>query len=121
MTDEQRKITDEQVIKALECCDGKMSCTNCPASHDRNDCAKLEGLALDLIKRQQARIEQEVDLNREMFEKMAKDEAEIERLEADREALINGQITLQKMYAEAIKKFAEEIINDVLPKCTYGH
>lgn len=113
MTDEQRKITDEQVIKALECCTKKYGCCDCPLENDELCMITINKEALSLIKRQQSRIEQEVDLNREMFEKMARDEAEIETLEADREALINGQITLQKMYAEAIKKFAERLKNDV--------
>lgn len=117
-------MTDEQIIQAVDlCANAQEDCRKCPlhSVYSANCIKRLMNITLDLIKRQQARIEQEVDLNREMFEKMARDEAEIKRLEADREALINGQITLQKMYAEAIKKFAEEIINDVLPKCTYGH
>lgn len=141
-------MTDEQIIKALECCassyDGD-ACNGCPFNDNTcdEDSNALSKYALELIKQQKAdikdlikqrdeqlrinrqvvrrngkhvdernrlksKLEKEVDLNRELFEKMAKDEAEIERLEADREALINGQITLQKMYAEAIKEFAEE-------------
>lgn len=95
----ERVMTDEQVIKALsELTYGGHSCIGCTYKVDKGEerCGvkgcNIARCAIDLIKRQQA---------------------EIERLEADREALINGQITLQKMYAEAIKKFAERLKDDV--------
>lgn len=82
-------MTDEQIIQAVDlCANAQEDCRKCPlhSVYSANCIKKLMNNTLDLIKRQKA---------------------EIERLEADREALINGQITLQKMYAEAIKKFAD--------------
>lgn len=71
----------EKVIKALVCCGDKI-CKHCPNYSEDIECSeKLIKEALDLIKRQQAEIE----------------------------ALINGQETLQKMYAEAYKYFAERL------------
>ena len=76
MTDE--KLTDSEIVKALECCtqgrDIKV-CWNCPLYVDlqtaRECCEKLNTNALDLIN----------------------------RLQAENEALINGQETLQEYIA----------------------
>lgn len=95
-------MTDEQIVKALECCIksdhfGECFANKCPMISEEgckvwNDDHKLLNMLYDLIKRQQA---------------------EIESLEADKEAIINGQLTLQKMYlesrAEAIQEFAERL------------
>lgn len=113
-------MTDEQIVKALECCassyDGD-ACDGCPFNDNTcdEDSNALSKYALELIKQQKAdikdlikqrdeqlrinrqvvrrngkhvdernrlksKLEKEVDLNRELFEKMARDEAEIERL-----------------------------------------
>ena len=81
-------MKDEQTIKALsELTYGGHSCIGCTYKVDKGEerCGvkgcNIARCAIDLVERQ-----------REMIE-----------------ALINGQITLQKMYAEAIKKFAEKI------------
>ncbi len=48
-------MTDNEIIKALECCK-KDDCDNCP--NDFGNCyANLSGYSLDLINRQQAEIE----------------------------------------------------------------
>lgn len=48
-------MTDEQIIKALECC-SILDCENCP---NEKTCGEVDGTlkALDLIKRQKAEIE----------------------------------------------------------------
>ena len=95
-------MTDEQIVKAWgKCIDVTSGCcgddTTCPYCTDEEEgCAKcFEKLRIDvlaLIKRQQA---------------------EIEDLKADKEALINGQLTIQKMYIEArdkaVREFAEKL------------
>lgn len=110
-------MTDEQAIKAIECCCENESCRECPLAemHGAICIKKLMNTTLDLIKRQQVRIEQEVDLNREMFEKMARDEAEIERKKKilDSYALQYGTVTdqskkIKEIKDEAYKEFAEE-------------
>ena len=53
-------MTDNEIIKALECCTTKgAKCSDCPAFKkvDRSDCKKYFRGALDLINRQQAEIE----------------------------------------------------------------
>ena len=53
-------MTDEQIIKALECCTGKgKSCKECPAfvKVDRSKCRQYFIAALELIRRQQKQID----------------------------------------------------------------
>ena len=54
---EQRVMTDEQVIKALECCTKKYGCCDCPLENDELCMITINKEALSLIKRQQAVIE----------------------------------------------------------------
>ena len=53
-------MTDNEIIKALECCTTKgAKCSDCPAFKkvDRSDCKKYFRGAIDIINRQQAEIE----------------------------------------------------------------
>lgn len=129
------KMTDEQIIKALECCIKPTSdCDNCPLYiRGDGDCIdKAKQGALDIINRQQAKNEK---LNVELVGmrgacnsyKMHYDnaKAEIERLRI-RLRKVRSQFTaLSKMHseirAEAIKEFAGEIISDLLPKILVGY
>lgn len=80
-------MTDNEIIKALECCsndDDDSGCRNCPLGDKYPYCDDvLDGRTIDLINRQKAEIE----------------------------ALIAGQETLQKYIvtakADAIKEFAD--------------
>ena len=68
-------MTDAEIIKALECCQQNTVCVECPMWKKGQNCIeKMCGYALDLIN----------------------------RLQADKEALIAGQETLQKALAEKI-------------------
>ena len=51
-------MTDNEIIKALECCTRLKYCDTCPFNH--HNCKKMLDYTLDLIKRQQAEI---ADLN----------------------------------------------------------
>lgn len=107
----ERKITDEDIIKALERC-GEIDyapCDRCIFYKKRDCIVELSENALDLIKRQRAEIErlQEYykryyDLTRETKE--LQDEVEHAR---DRLLLFDDAITNAK--AEAIKEFAERL------------
>ena len=55
MTD--HKFTDDDVIKALECCAYKSTCEECPYYQQGASCLDVEVDALDLINRQKAEIE----------------------------------------------------------------
>ena len=63
-------MTDEEIIKALECCTTKgAKCSDCPAYKkvDRSDCKKYFRGAIDLINSQKAEIER---LNNELKERV---------------------------------------------------
>lgn len=51
-------MTDNEIIKVLEICTGDTTgCGGCPLNDLPSDCTILDRAALDLIKRQQAKIE----------------------------------------------------------------
>ncbi len=87
------KITDNEIIKALECCtQTKMGCEGCPFENDYSNCRKSNIYVIDLIKRQKA---------------------EIERLNGDyipeRTRRNNAVNAYHDAKAEAIKEFAEKV------------
>ena len=60
------KLTDEQIINALECCkyNDNKTCRYCCFRHDRYCREIMAGNALDLINRQKAEIERLVETNK---------------------------------------------------------
>ena len=97
----------EFLCKTFRCCIDE-DCDSCPLyDFEIEHCEKQIKLqALAFIIRQQADKERlEIELQ--------KAKAEIEDLKADKEAIINGQLTLQKMYlesrAKAVREFAERL------------
>ena len=90
-----RDMTDNDIIKALECCTQQAGCSGCPfvisdeiKYRGGYSCSEaLRKNALDLINRQQA---------------------EIERLEAQHREMSIGMKVLKK---KAIEKFAEKLKN----------
>ena len=108
----ERKITDEEVIKALECC-ASAECGKCKWE-PRGDCYRgsmecnddLMREALDLIKRQRAEIER---LHSEVKEKtetivFLKDQATGWSID-----FCNLKAKLNTAKAEAIKEFADKL------------
>ena len=94
-------MTDNDIIKALECCNYPMQvCNECPIPNDiRDNCKCMETLcetALNLIKRQQAEIE-----------RLAKGCGII--TEEDENWYPPPLKTLEEIKAEAIKEFAERL------------
>ena len=93
----ERKFTDEEVIKALECCytNDSNDCYHCPyvaESTSEMFCdKKLEKNALDLINRQKAEIDILVRKHDTLLDEIAGYQAEIESLKT----------LLKKKYAEA--------------------
>ena len=82
------KLTDEQIIKALECCASNKDCVSCPY-YEKTYCVDAD--ALDLIKRQKA----EIETLREKYDR----------------ARYNLQAVLDERadHSEAIKEFAERL------------
>jgi hypothetical protein len=97
-------------MKALENCAtlDSSNCKNCPCFDTCNECdGTMTKAVLDLIKRQQAEIEQ----LRQLFVESGKEQdrlmAEIERLEEDKERLYVIGYNLAEN--EAIKEFADRL------------
>ena len=85
-------MTDEQIIKALECCsdDSVIRCEECPYCETEFICRKKDMLcdSFDLIKRQKA---------------------EIERLKINLKAVLDERAD----HSEAIKEFARRVEMDI--------
>ena len=114
-------MTDNEIIKALECCTTKgTKCSDCPAFKkvDRSDCKKYFRGALDLINRQKAEynnlLEQFCILDCESgrLEKVDENQkAEIERLTKE---TMNMAATIETCQGEAIKEFAEKWKDEII-------
>lgn len=125
-------MTDNEIIKALECCGFEFGnlCSVCPKYEKDNDFCQEElyNYALDLINRQKAEIEKHKNncekcgaKTRECIESLhniiAEQQAEIKELNTIRSRLIYDSGTLtkisdelyQKIKAEAVKEFAERL------------
>lgn len=90
------KFTDEQIIKALECCSTDVRENTCPkcAFYNKHRCSTLMGKAVsDLINHQKAEIERLGNQNTLLLKKKCKD--------------INTARKIIK--SEAIKEFAERL------------
>lgn len=129
-------MTDEQIIKALECCSKiTFSCDGCPLKHLKySECYEFViRSALDLINRQKADIlslqnkvellEQDKKMSKEDSDKskaaamevIKKQEAEIERLKHLEKNVYEAVEELtNKIKAEAVKEFAEELIYKIV-------
>ena len=81
-------MTDNEIVKALECCVNGEDCLNCPLQEQFADCKPMTG-ALDLINRQKA---------------------EIERLNSPYEMQVEASKKLENsIKAEAVKECIEKI------------
>ena len=129
-------MTDNEIIKALECCAVAYDCPVCPFECDCGNMGNLSSAAIDLINRQRAELEELKEdytpklkwgLKRANEIGMSQD-AEIERLKAENKILSKNADTAfqdglneaQDLYAaqiqdkiksEAIKEFAERLCN----------
>ena len=96
-------MTDKDIIKALECCTKKYGCRDCPLTYDDRCLTRINKEASSLTKRQQA---------------------EIERLKMERQALDDAlyplpfktdfDIAIETAKVEAYKEFAERLEYEVL-------
>ena len=84
-------MTDEQIIKALECCGVESgSCEKCPSKYRRrSDCIRLLTIdAINLINRQQAGINQFAEANKMVADlKTVKNDDDIKAIQRD--AVVN--------------------------------
>jgi hypothetical protein len=102
-------MTDNEIIKALECCDGTLAgCAECP-NYKNRFCCTIEKDALDLINRQKAEIEGLKRDKTEEFKKLV--ETVAERITSKIVKIENpiGRKIAEKMVCETLVDLAEEI------------
>ena len=110
MTD--KKLTDEEIIKALECCSNYNDCDKCnfePKDNKKKTigcCLEIMKNAIDLITRQKAEIERLESANDEKFRQWDMLAEKAKQHYAD---LYNEAKDILK--AEAYKEFAEKLEN----------
>ena len=113
----ERKYTDEEVIKALECCskESMINCRNCPYEADCNmGGSKMQADALDFINRQKAEIE---ELEAEIDKQYEQARADILGNMADGGTSCHWCI--EQHEAKAIKEFATEFKTRCIAKGIY--
>lgn len=110
-------MTDNEIVKALECCVdwcGNVSCWDCPLKN--TGCIHFDKLkeTLDLINRQKAEIFKEKNKNSKLRNERNRLKAEVERLTAERDAMHQDVIAAEEYAwqcktakAEAYKEFAD--------------
>ena len=99
MTD---RMTDKEIIKTLECCSNAEPCENCPCQKQCYETDLIE-IALDLINRQQAEIENYIKVAEYQQNLTLKKSFEIKELKAEIERLqkVNDSFTdIGKLYSE---------------------
>ena len=98
-------MTDNEIIKALECCGDPYSiCAECPIKDDHGCNEQLANYALDIIKRQQAEIERLESANDKKFNQWNMLAEKTKQHYAD---LYNEAKDILK--SEAVKEFAERL------------
>ena len=94
-------LTDNEIIKALECCGVNRDCSGCPKEKESYGCYfVLCGGALDLINRKKAEIE-------ELQRKNLSCNEEIKQLNVELQAM-RGATNSYKVEAERLKEFIRE-------------
>lgn len=107
-------MTDNEIIKALECClhYDTGGCKNCPLDCGSAMCiVNLMRGALDLIKRQQAEIE-ELKNRLNKLPKFSFNGEQLEKIKND--CLANVEYNIKEIKSEAVKEF-EKNFNEALP------
>lgn len=111
-------MTNNEIIKALECCAGDDGCDVCPMYKPSSECiTELQGKALDLINRLQADKEALIAGQETLQKALAEKAAEVERLKNDCFCISNERDAIgdclneavEEAKAEAIKEFAERL------------
>ena len=131
MTD--NKLTDREIVKALECC-GEMECSKCPMNYDdceERDFDNLVKRAIPIFNRLQAeneRLRKELETEKNQVIRL---ESQIGRLLSMNQAKLDTihdlqeennwyNETLNTTKAEAYKEFAERLKNEIISDTAYG-
>lgn len=114
-------MTDEQIIQAVDlCANAQEDCRKCPlhSVYSANCIKRLMNITLDLIKRQQEKIEAIINGQETLSKALVTKDAEIERLEAEKDNLIR---TYKECMTDAIKEFAEKIKESKYQSSDWSH
>ena len=84
-------MTRDEIVTALRCCaDGSLcKCCNCELYCEKNCVGVLKNASADLIENQQRHIEALMQANAALRDTVLRRDEQIEKLAADRKALIN--------------------------------
>lgn len=83
-------MTQKEIVTALRCCEQHKKCEGaCPLIAEFGCIEKAMGYAADLIENQQRHIEALMQANAALRDTVLRRDAEIEKLAANRKALIN--------------------------------
>jgi hypothetical protein len=111
-----KKLTDSEIVKALECCKNGKCEDDCPFSVDREKCFKLDDLVLDLINRLQAENKNLQERNVILKGLVDTQKAENESLFLENQKLLSTMLwgnkkdkknLLNQIKTEAYKEFAD--------------
>ena len=113
----EKKLTDEDVVKALECCSKSWDCNNCKRNKENNNrfiCSEnLLKDCLDLIHRLQAENEQLKDEKEEIrLFNLSIQNGEVDmRIESEMAKSFYNSII--QIFEQAVKDTAKEILDEV--------
>lgn len=101
---EEKKLTDEEIIKGLEFCSKNRGCNGCPYFEKQIDCCsgKSEKDALDLIHRLQSEKAELLQV------------AELANKNCDE---LKETLKLRNIQLEDLRKYDKEIVKDTAKKC----
>ena len=106
-------MTDEQIIKALECCIGGKTCINCPLKTDDACFQTVRVEALGIINRQNLTIDELTkaykSLKSEKNAELEQKTMDVERLNKEVDRLSQCVMYHDGHIADAIKEFAEKV------------
>ena len=102
-------MTDNEIIKALECCPQHIMCGHCPFRNVENCMSALYVDALDLINRQKAEIDELQRRNSELEIELKAMRGAANSYKAEIERFADIGKLYGEIRAEAIKEFAEKV------------
>jgi phage-related minor tail protein len=103
-------MTDNDIVKALECCNDLQWCGHCPLQGKEYCKDVLSDNTLDLINRQKAEIEAWKHYYNECLTDLKNAHAEIEKLKKGWKADV---ILTANVKSEAYKEFAEKVCDEI--------
>ena len=115
-------MTDNEIIKALECCTQQAGCSGCPFVISNEICSEaLLQNTLDLINRLQDEKQALINGQETLQNTIVEQKAEIERLKHRKTELQIRNQELQHEKSEAIKEFAERLKHFIIPQKADGY